>query len=296
MPGETIDFDALWNHADVAGTEARFREILATAPPDRAYRLELRTQIARCQGLAGRFNEAQATLDAVERELTPALTRVRARYLLERGRVHNSSGQRERARPLFVEAFEIASQDKLDYHAIDAAHMLGITDEPANQMRWNDRALKLAESSQDPRARKWAGPIYNNMGWTHFDAQEYDAALELFRKGVEFRAANKQPRELRIAKYAVARTLRAMGRNNEALATIKPVHDECVAEKSPDGYISEELAECLLAKGRGEEARAPFAEAYELLSKDEWLVEHEPQRLQRLAELSKPRESKKSRG
>lgn len=52
-----------------------------------------------------------------------------------------------------------------------------------------------------------------------------------------------------------------------------------------DHYVHEELAENLLALGCTDEAQPHFATAYRGLSADEWLVEHEPVRLQRLQEL-----------
>jgi branched-chain amino acid transport system ATP-binding protein len=50
--------------------------------------------------------------------------------------------------------------------------------------------------------------------------------------------------------------------------------------------VNEEIAECLLALKRPEEAKSYFARAYELLSKDKWLVAEEPKRLERLRDLS----------
>jgi hypothetical protein len=52
-----------------------------------------------------------------------------------------------------------------------------------------------------------------------------------------------------------------------------------------DGYVYEELGECLLALGRSDEARPHFAKAYELLSQDAWLVENQKERIERLKEL-----------
>ena len=55
-----------------------------------------------------------------------------------------------------------------------------------------------------------------------------------------------------------------------------------------DGFVFEELAECCLLLGRGDEARKHFAAAYVELSQDPWLTRDEPQRLARLKELSQP--------
>ena len=52
-----------------------------------------------------------------------------------------------------------------------------------------------------------------------------------------------------------------------------------------DGYVYEEIAECLAALGHDDEARPYFAHAYETLSRDPWLVESEPARLERLRTL-----------
>jgi hypothetical protein len=85
---------------------------------------------------------------------------VRVRYLLDRGRVYNSSRRPERAQPYFTEAWERASVAGEDILAIDAAHMLAIIAPPAASLAWNQRALELAERSSAPRALHWRGSLY----------------------------------------------------------------------------------------------------------------------------------------
>jgi hypothetical protein len=92
--------------------------------------------------------------------------------------------------------------------------------------------------------------------------------------------------QYRIARWCVARALRSLGRVDEALEiqqALKASHDQT---GTSDGYVEEELAECLVAKGRAGEAKPHFAAAYRLLSADPWLAEKEPQRLERLRDLS----------
>jgi hypothetical protein len=60
---------------------------------------------------------------------------------------------------------------------------------------------------------------------------------------------------------------------------------EFAAMGESDGFVFEEIGECLLLLGRKEEATPNFARAYELLAKDPWLAENEPARLARLKEL-----------
>jgi tetratricopeptide (TPR) repeat protein len=154
-PEQLPDFDALWNYQDPAETELAFRKLLpqARASGDRDYLAQLLTQIARALSLQRRFEDAHTTLDEVKPLLPEGACVARARYLLERARTFNSSGSSERARPLFLEAFEVARSVADDYYAVDAAHMLGIIEAPEVAREWNQRALTLAEGSHDPRAR-----------------------------------------------------------------------------------------------------------------------------------------------
>jgi len=221
----------------------------------------------------------------VEQRLTAALPLVRARYLLERGRVFNSSGQPDRARPLFVAAWEQAQALGDDFHAIDAAHMVAIVAPPDEQMAWNLKALALAERTANPRAFKWRGSLCNNIGWTYHAAGQFAEALEMFRRALSYREAQDNAGQILIARWCVARCLRSLGQVEEALAQQQALFDEERQLNERDGYVLEELGECLLALHRPAEARPHFAAAYAELSKDPWLVEGEPKRLERLRRL-----------
>ena len=90
-----FDFDILWDYQHPDQTEATFRQLLSQAEHthDRSYHLQLLTQIARTQGLQRQFVEAHNTLDKVKDQLSPEQVLPTIRYLLERGRVFNSSSQ-----------------------------------------------------------------------------------------------------------------------------------------------------------------------------------------------------------
>ncbi|GAB4202391.1 MAG: tetratricopeptide repeat protein [Roseiflexaceae bacterium] len=278
------DIDSLWDFADPALSEARFRRALETAQG--AHEIELATQVARALGLQRRFNEGHHILDTLIQLLPQQPPRAGVRYRLERGRLYRSAGQPEQARPYFLEAWERAVAAGENALAIDAAHMLALVAPPEQQQAWNLRALELAEQSNDPRARRWLGSLYNNIGWTHHDQGRYAEALALFERAVEWRAAQGQPRELRIARWCVARALRSLGRVEQALAQQRDLLAQLQAENDSDGYIDEEIGECLLLLGRAQEARPHFARAHALLAADPWLAENEAGRLARLRELS----------
>ncbi|MCE9581170.1 MAG: hypothetical protein K8T20_01505 [Planctomycetes bacterium] len=274
----------LWNFGDPAGTESRFRELLGTAEyaPGTAARSELTTQIARAQGLQRKFDEARRTLA----ENPPVGDVARVRWHLERGRTDNSSKAGDRGRADFLKALELAEAAGEENLAVDAAHMMAIIESPDAALEWSARAIAMAEAAKSEKAKNWLGPLYNNTGWTHHDRKEYEKAMELFEKSLAFRAERRQEAETRIAKYTIARCLRSMGRLDEALSKQQALHAEFEAAQKSDGYVLEELGECLLALGRAAESKPWFAKAHAELSKDAWLAANEKPRLERLGRLA----------
>jgi tetratricopeptide (TPR) repeat protein len=221
---------------------------------------------------------------AVSLDAAPAIVRVR--YLLERGRTLNSSGKRDEARPLFEEAWELARQSGLDGFAVDAAHMVAIVTSPDESLRWNEIGLDLARESEDPRARRWRGSLLNNLGWTRHDGGDFARALSLFEEALAARREEGTVRQVEIARWCVARCLRSLGRIDEALAAQRSLAADMEARGADeDGYVSEELGECLLSLGRPDEARPYFARAYRALGADPWLAEKEPARIARWKDL-----------
>lgn len=287
MSTELPNFDDLWDYNKPGETEAHFRALLPLAEQgeDRAYLVQLLTQIARTEGLQRKFADAHQTLDRALALLADEMTRARVRYLLERGRVFNSSKHPDQAKPLFLAAWEQANAAQEDFHAIDAAHMMAIVETPEQQLAWNLKALALTERTTDAHAKTWLASLYNNIGWTYHDAGDYAQALAYFQKALAVRRAEGDRREIRIARWVVARAQRSLGQTETALATQRELLQEIEQSGESDGYINEELGECLLALGQASAAQGHFARAYHELSQDLWLPENEPARLQRLKEL-----------
>ena len=282
------DLESLWDHQDPARTEARMRQLVPRAEQagDRAYLASLLTQIARTQGLGGDFLGGHATLNEAE-AMAGGTSEPRVRVMLERGRLHNSSGDPAAARVHFTQAWQAARAEREEALAVDAAHMLAIVSEGDEAFQWNTTALELAEGSANPRARRWRASLYNNLGWTYHDRGDFESARACFESAVPLREAAGDARELRIARWCVARSLRSLGRVEEALRQQRDLVDASQAEGlGPDGYVSEEIGECLQLLGRQAEARPHFAEAFRLLSSDSGLAAAEPERLSRLRELA----------
>jgi tetratricopeptide (TPR) repeat protein len=280
-----IDFDSLWDYNQPDRTEMRFREILLQIPENVPAFLELLTQIARAQGLQRKFDHAHQTLNQVERRLGNIPSRPRVRYLLERGRVFNTAGDPERARPLFEQAFEMASQLSEDFYAVDALHMLAIIAPPDQSLKLNLRAIQCAEDSRNEQARHWLGSLYNNTGWSLHNLGEHAQALEMFEKAEAWRRSKGNAADIRVAIWCVARALRSLNRLEEALSRQMDLKKEFEIVGETDGYVLEEIGECLLAMEQPEQAKKYFAEAHNILSQDAFLSEHEPERLVRLKTL-----------
>ena len=166
-----------WDFDDLDATEVRFRDL----------RAEVMTQLARVQGLREDYESGERLLD----EVTEQSPRVRIRVDLERGRLRRSAGDKDAALPFFERAFATAVTAGEDWLAGDAAHMAA-----------------LAAPDREAFAA-WT----NNLGWEHFDAQEYERALELFEQALVVR--EREPDNaaaIQHAREAVADARKALGR------------------------------------------------------------------------------------
>ena len=280
------DIDALWDYNQPAASEARFRDALKAESGDDA--LELETQIARTFSLRREFAQAHALLDAVQRRMSET-TRplVRVRYLLERGRTFRSAGESAKARPLFMEAWQLADREKIVLLAIDAAHMMGIVEGGDEAQRWNERALALAMSTNAPRALRWRGSLANNMGHTERERGQLDAAMKHFRASLTAFQLTRSNSQIRTAKWQIANVLRLQKRYDEALAMQLAIETDAAEAAEPDGYVFEEIAEIYLVKNEPAKAKPYFAKAAEVLGKDAWFAENEGDRLARMRQLAK---------
>ena len=281
------DFDKLWNYSDPASTEMKFREILTTsAEKQPAYILQLQTQIARTFSLRALFTEAHETLDAVEKQLSAIHGIEHVRYHLERGRTFNSSGKKPESKIHFEVAQSLAEEIKDDFYTIDAIHMLAIIAPPGQSLQLNEEAIIMAENSGDERTKSWLGSLYNNLGWSYFDNGEYEKALSIFLRALQWRESKKSAPEMFLAKWCIARTLRAMNRIDDAIKIQLALFEESTSTGNQDGYVHEELGELFLLKHDKLKYPFHFEKANELLSTDKLLQFHEPARLERIKRLA----------
>jgi tetratricopeptide (TPR) repeat protein len=280
-------FDGLWNYQDPAGTREKFETLLDAEGENWSadLRLQLMTQIARAFGLQREFDSSHAILDEVEEALPDGPSVARIRYSIERGRSFRSNKQEDESRPHFIAAWQTSLKIGESYYAVDAAHMLGILEQGQASLDWNAKAMATAEASDDPRAKRWLGALYNNTGWTHHEDGNYQLAMDLWVKAEAWHKEFGSPRSHRIALWTIARCERSFERFERALELQLKILAMDV-DKGETGYTHEEVAENLWALGMREESRAHFQAASEILGADKWLQANEAERLERLARLA----------
>ena len=275
----------LWDFDDLETTEKRLREQLDAETTD-AGRAEVLTQLARVEGLRDRFDAGDELVDEAVM-LAGGDEAARARIDLERGRLRRSSGDPDAARPLFVSAFDVASQAGQTFIAADAAHMAAlVADGRDGFVEWTRRGIALAES--DGGARHWLGPLYNNLGWEYYEAGDYEQALDAFERQLVAREADDDPQQvIEISRYAIGKALRALGRSDEAIPMLETAVAWADGEGAPDGWFHEELAEEYAAVGRDDEAAEQAKAAIPLLERADPDFSEDGDRVARMRTLAK---------
>ena len=190
----------LWDFDDLDATEARFR----------ALRAEALTQLARVQGLredydarrpaAGRGGRGRSARP--RSASTSSAAGCAARPATRRRRCRSSSARSRRP------------------------SRRARTGSPATRRTWPRSRRPTATASSRGRtagsswpsgreaAAYWAGPLLNNLGWEHFDAEEYEQALAAFERALAVRERDPDnPAAIEHAREAVAEARKALGRD-----------------------------------------------------------------------------------
>lgn len=289
-------FDDLWALGDPIVIEKSFHELLPQAKKlqDPSIYLQILSQIALTQALQKKFDEAHETLNDAERFLSSDQDLARVRILLERGRVFQQADDIIKAKLSFIESYELSAKNQFDYHTINAAHMIAIVeDKVEDKIRWNQLALKLAQTTKEQRASLWLGSLYNNLGQNHLEARNFEEALVTFQEALIIREKEAYAPNIRVAKWAIARALRFLDRLKEAEAILFLLLEEYDALsdighldlpvemfKLLRGYVYEELAELSQTKSQ-DYAKLAYDDLYE----DGMFRKTEVNRLERLKQM-----------
>lgn len=247
------------------------------------------TQLARAQGLQGKILEARAALSRVDAELAkheePAAERLRVRYLLEMGRLHCLEMKPSQAQSLFKEAWDISTQKKDFFFAIDAALMSTLFRHPKQQFENLQWAIKQAEDKNNAESALWLPNLYLMKAWHYFDLRNFKEAMVWFDRALIHPAT--LPAQALMIKWGQARTMRDLGQLKEAIDLLSALLASYEAEGQTNGFVHLELAENLRLLGMTDEARVHFEKAHEELLKNPWYVDNKGSNLNRIKEIFK---------
>jgi tetratricopeptide (TPR) repeat protein len=254
------------------------------------HRAEALTQLARVEGLRGNFGEAERLLLEAEEDAgsNPAAW---ARIHLEHGRLQRSRGDAVAALSRFKAAFATALQVGEEFLAADAAHMAALASADKNDhegmLAWTQRGIRVAQEFPDEHAEYWLGPLLNNLGWEYHRMGNHELALDAFQRALEARERHPEQRfKIEIARYAVGKTLRLLGRPEEAASILEHAVAWTKIHGKPDGWFHEELAEDYAAIGRQADARIQARLALPLLMEADPTFQEDADRAARLHQLA----------
>ncbi len=195
-----------------------------------------------------------------------------SRYQAVRGRYLWQDNQLDEATRLFKGLYDYCVKNKLAEPAVDAAHMVAITGSPQEQVEWGKKGIAQAEAGHIDR---WLGPLWNNLGATYEDMQQYDSALAAYKKARDYHYQFGTPRNKVIADYAVGHILVKLGRFEEAGNWLRPVLTQC--ERAQDhefvGLTCRDLGDIGYSSGNFGEALELYVRAKALLEEvdmDKW--------------------------
>lgn len=293
--GRLDDVDSLWNPQDPAGSELAFRALLPEARQlagaERAQLILLLSWIGRAEALQRKFAEARRSLDEAGKLLEEPgaqyAVAVRIGWLIGRGHLHILEKTPSQARAFFSEAWSLATESGEDYFAVEIAQLMAVSEPAKSQREWISRAIQIAEKSQLPKTKACLCALYSSLGWKHFEMRQFENSLESFKTALESAKSVGSELEAFTAQWSIGKVLRAMSRFEEALAIQKKLVDGLGIGGRKNGRLYEEMAECLHALKRVDEAQMYFELAYRELSSDEWISDNQPVQLKRMKDLGK---------
>lgn len=238
---EQQTIDRLWDFADPAASEERFRAAAADDGHSAHERAVMATQLARAIGLQHREEDALAVLDELEAaeregETDEEAAEIRARIALERGRIAAASQHGAEAVPYFTRAVREAALSGSTFLVLDALHMLALHD-TNHEEEWAAEGFDILDGVRDPRLKRWGVALHNNLGWTKHDRGDARAALYHFEKAVEAADLYGTSGQQHVARWSVGRALRSLGRTDEALE----LQRELARERPDDPYVQAEI-------------------------------------------------------
>lgn len=242
--------DATFRARDYAAAREQYREAaeVAAALGDKQVQVEALSQVARCWSLVPDLAEGRAWLRRAEELASPEEPQGWTRYLGVRGIFEREEGDKARAMATFVEMYNYAMARGLYRRAIDAAHHVAIVAPPEDQITWSKKGIEAAEALGEAG---WLGVLWNNLGWTYFDAGDLDQALTCLLRARDYHHQSGDALTRNIADRSVGHVYLKKGALVEARTWLAPALVEArrQVEATPNDNTSESLGMCLWDMG-----------------------------------------------
>jgi len=193
---------------------------LAVESNDSSGATEANVMIARSYLILDEYKEGIVYLREAIKTASPDHPLGWSRYLGVRGRFEWQDNRLEQATETFKGMYYYCSAHELHDRAVDAAHMVGITGTLDEQVEWAEKGIQEAETGN---VTSWLGPLWNNLGATYEDLEEYENALEAYKKAREYHYEFGQERNKLIADWALGHAYRMLDDNHNAEKHLKPL-------------------------------------------------------------------------
>ncbi|HOP06011.1 MAG TPA: tetratricopeptide repeat protein [candidate division Zixibacteria bacterium] len=248
--------DEIFQQRDYQAALDKYMEVIETARAqfNRSVEAEAMAQAARMNLLLGNKEVGREWLADAAEKTSDADPMGWSRYLGVRGRFEWKDDNLVEARQTFETMYNYCTVNALYGRAVDAAHMIAIVAAtPDEQIEWGRRGIEAAEAAD---AENWLGPLWNNLGATYFDRQQYDSALECYQKARDYHWQYSGEVAKLFADYHVGMTYRFLGQYDEAGQWLRPVlaWAERLDNQSAIGQACEDLGEIAAAQGNKVEA------------------------------------------
>lgn len=212
-----------------------------------------------------------------------------SRFLGVKGRFVWQDDNLEKATEIFKEMYHYCHENSLYERAIDAAHMVAITGDYPTQIEWGKKGIEEARAG---KIHSWLGPLWNNLGATYEDGQQYDSALSAYLEAKKYHDRHGTESNKMIANWAVGHAYRLLEDYNEALKWLRPIVLQSERLKNGEfrGLTLQELGEIDFSQNKFESAHKRFVKAETLLKEagmDSWDKKGYQKLLDRIEETSR---------
>ncbi|RKX19871.1 MAG: hypothetical protein DRP35_07005, partial [Candidatus Zixiibacteriota bacterium] len=220
---ENLTVDSLLNQADEIFQKRDYKTALehymkTAKQAQKEFNLSVESealaQVARVNLILGNKDDGRVYLEKAAGRVSESDPYGWSRYLGVKGRFEWQDDNLKESKLTFENMYNYCVVNSLWGRAVDAAHMVAIVAETAEeQIKWGHIGIEAAEANDQQR---WLGPLWNNMAGTYYDIKQYDSTLICYLKARDYHWQFSGEVAKLFADYHVGMTYRLLGEFEEA--------------------------------------------------------------------------------